>query len=310
MKEEKSKLMKYGAIFAVVIMVGVIGSALAIGILDNVGGGGNSTTTHPFADIPGAHSNFTFKNAKDAVSYVPEGVLAINILRVYENDTVDQAIQRSFPGASTTRILTASYQIGGLEYVVLDSTENVSINVNGSRPHYEYYEGYNILFISPHQRVVAGNPIIIASFFNYLADNTLAKRAIDVLEGRASGATNLNDILAHADDVENYDEIIVYIANAGSNYTSYYQRSSQFLNMSSFQMNFQLESIILRPTAEMKRDVYALAENASAGVEFTVTEEGDVMKTYVDSSNYNAFMADTNALYRLISNHTNQSSSA
>ncbi|WNY24452.1 hypothetical protein MmiHf6_17890 [Methanimicrococcus hongohii] len=309
MQEEKSKWVKYGAIFAILIMVG---SGVFVGLMywDGLTGDENATIEYPFADVPGTHANFTFKNAKDAAQYVPEDVLSINILKVYDNDTIDQTLQTSFPGAEPARLLTASYLTGGLEYVVLESEENVSIVLNGSKPQYEDYEDYNIIFISPYQRVIAGNPLIIASFYNYVADNSLAKKAVDVLAGKSAGSTTLNDILEYADDTETYDEIIVYKANNGSNYEKYYQRSSQYVNMTTFQLAFQLESIILNPNDEMKQAVYDLAENASEGIEFTITEEDNVMKTYVDGADYTSFMTDTNALYKLISDHTKQSTTA
>lgn len=309
MQEEKSKWMKFGAIFAIVIMVG---SAVFVGLLygwDSLTGDDNSTTEYPFTDVPGTHTNFTFKNAKDAANHVPEEVLGINILKIYDNDSIDQKLRENFPGADGSKVMTASYQTGILEYYPIENESNTSMVINGSKPQYENYESYNIIFVSPYQRVVVGSPIIIASFFNYTSDNSLAKKALDVIEGKASGSTNLNDILAYADDTENYDEIIVYKANAGSDYDKYYQRASQYLNGTTFQLSFQMESIILKPTDEMKQDVRDLAANATEGVEFTITEEGDVMKTYVDGSNYTSFMADTNALYKLVSNHTKQANS-
>ncbi len=309
MQEEKNKWMKFGAIFAIVIMVG---SAVFVGLLygwDSLTGNDNTTTEYPFTDVPGTHTNFTFKNAKDVAGYIPEDVLSINILKIYSNDTVDQGLKEAFPGAESGKRMVASYQTGMLAYYPVENESNVSIVINGSKPQYENYEGYNIIFTHAAQRVVAGNPIIIASFFNYASDNTLAKKAVDVLEGKASGSTNLNNILAYADDTENYDEIIVYKANNGSDYDKYYQRASQYVNTTTFQLSFQMESIVLKPTDEMKQDIRDLAANATEGVEFTVTEDGDIMKTYVDGSNYTSFMKDTTALYQLISKHTQQANS-
>lgn len=308
MQEEKNKWIKFGAIFAILIMVG---SAVFVGILygwDSLTGDDNTTTEYPFTDIPGTHANFTFKNVKDGAAYVPEDVLSINILKIYSNDSIDQKLQENFPGAESSKVMTASYQTGMLEYYLVENESNTSIVINGSKPQLDEYEGYNIIFISPYQRVIAGSPIVIASFFNY-TENTLAKKAVDVFEGKASGSTNLNDILGYAEDTENYDEIIVYKANNGSNYDKYYQRSSQYVNTTTFTLAFQLESIILNPNDAMKQDVRNLAANATEGVEFTITEEGNVMKTYVDGSDYTTFMKDTNALYQLISTHTKQANS-
>lgn len=304
MKEEKSKWVKYGAIFAILIMVG---SGVFVGILygfDSLTGDENKTTEYPFTDVPGNHSNFTFKNAKDAASYVPAGVLSINILKIYDNDTVDKGLKASFPGADSDKRMVASYPAGMLAYYPIENESNTSVIINGSKPQYEEYEGYNIIFTHAAQRVVVGSPIVIASFFNYAADNTLAKKAVDVLAGKSSGSTDLNDILSYADDVSNYDEIIVYKANAGSDYDKYYQRASQNVNTTTDQLEFQMESIVLKPNDAMKEDIRNLAENATESNKFTITEDGDVFKTYVDGSDYKDFMKDTNALYQLISNHT------
>ncbi|MDL2261779.1 hypothetical protein LJC08_06090 [Methanimicrococcus sp. OttesenSCG-928-J09] len=307
MQEEKNKWVKYGAIFAILIMVG---SAVFVGILygwESLTGDDNEPTEYPFTDVPGNHTNFTFKNAKDAANYVPAGVLSINILKIYDNDTVDQGLTEAFPGAESDKRMVASYPTGMLAYYPIENESNVSIVINGSKPQYENYEGYNIIFTHAAQRVVVGSPIIIASFFNYAADNTLAKKALDVLAGKSSGSTDLNDILSYADDVSNYDEIIVYKANAGSDYDKYYQRASQNVNMTTFQLEFQMESIVLKGSSAMKQDIRDLAENASEGIEFVITEEGDVFKTYVNGADYTSFMKDTNALYQLVSKHTQQS---
>lgn len=307
MKEEKNNWIKIGAIFAIVIM---LGSVFFIAFDSIFGDWGNETTGYPFADVPGAHVNFTFNNAKDAAALVPEGVLSLNIVRVFPNDTIDQGIKQAFPGAQAQRRMVASYPAGYLEYYPIENESNASILINGTAPTYETYQNYNVIFINPIQRVIVGNPIILASFFNATADSTLAQKAIDVLTGTTSGSTTLNDILQYADNVSNYDQIIVYQANPGSDYGKYYQRVSQGVNTSTGQLIFQVESIVLQPNDAMKADIYTLAENANESVEYTVLEEGNVLKLYLDGSNLTSFRAESDALYQLVSNHTQQASNS
>lgn len=312
-EDKKSKWMKFGALFAILIMVG---SAVFVGILYGLdgltGGNDNTETAYPFTDVTGNHVNFTFKNAKDAAAYIPAGVLSISIHRIYDNSTIDQGLQEAFPGADGEYRMTASYETGALSYFLIneESMNNTSIMINGSKPQYENYGGYDIIFMNAAQRVVVGNPLFIATFYNYTSDNSLARKAIDVLNGNTSGSSNLNDILVYADDVSLYDEIIVYEANSGSNYTKYYQRSSSYAIGMDFQLVFELESIIMNPTDEMKADVYALAANATEGIEFTITEEDNVLITDVVGHEYEPFMEDTTELYNLISNHTRQGTTA
>ena len=317
MKDEKSKWVKYGAVFTVIIMVGAIfglmlGAAGEIfrgdgGWRDSLFGTGNRPVVLSFDDVPGTHVDFTFRNAIDAVQHIPDGVLAVHIWTVNDAATA-QEIQSTFPGSNASKIMRATYPTGMLEYIALESSDNVSIALGRNRPHFEYYLGYSLLVISPNQRVVVGNPPLIVSMFNPAVDNSLPLRAIDVLFGRTAGSTNLNEILAFADDVENFNSITVFRALDGSDYEMFYQRFSTELNMTTLRASFHLETIILRPTPEMRQEVFALAENAGEGVEFTVTEIGDALRIYIESSNATNFIRDRDALYSLVESHTNQSS--
>ena len=304
MQEQKSKWVKFGAIFAILIMVG---SAVLVGLLLTDSGSSDKTTEFPLSDVSGAKANFTFKNAIDGSKYLPEGVVSISILKIYEGDTIDRGMKAAFPGAEADKIMMASYMTGRVDYYSLIDESNVSFVINSSKPQTEMYENHSIIFANPSQRVIAGNPLILASFYNYAVDNSLAKRAVDVLSGKASGSTDLNDILAYADNTEVFDEIIVYKANSGSSYDKYYERSSQFINMTTFQLAFQVESIVLQPSAEMKADIYALSENATGDNKITIIEEGNALKTYIDSSDVTEFMQDREALYKIVSDHTRQS---
>lgn len=309
-QEEKNKWVKYGALFAIAIMVG---SAVLVGILgswDKITGDKDGLTEHSFSDISGKHMNFTFKNAKDAAKILPENILAINIVKIYADDSYYQSIQSSFPGANISKMLSASYADGGLELFVIEDESNAGIVLNTSKPQIETYENYSLIFINPYQKVVVGNPILISTVYDYTAGNTLAKKTIDVLSGKSEGSTGLNDILAYADDVSNYDEIVVFKANTGSSYEKYYQRSSQSVNMTSFQIDLQFESILLNPSDEMKQDLSDLSQNASDGIQFTITEESNIMKIYVEGADYTGFLNDTNALYKIVSNHTKQAATA
>jgi hypothetical protein len=304
MQEKKNKWVKFGAVFAIVIMVV---SAVLVGLIGF--GGEEKDTELSLSDIPGTQANFTFKNAIDGSTHVPEGVLSISILKVYADDAVDKSLKDAFPGAEADKIMMVSYPAGRVDYYSLTEESNASITLIG-KPQYNKHEGYNILFLSSIQRAIAGNPLILASFYDYTVDNSLAKKAVDVLAGKSPGSADLKDILAHADDVDNYDEIIVYKANAGSSYDKYYERSSQFFDMSTLQLTFQTESIVLKPDADMKAEIRAFAGNATGDNKITVTEEGDVLKIYIDSTNAENFLKDRNVLYNLISDNTAQGSNS
>ena len=302
MQEEKSKWVKYGSIFAIVIMVV---SAVLVGLI-GFGGGNDNETELLLSDIPGAQANFTFKNAKDGSTHVPEGALSINILKIYPDDATDKGLKQMLPGVDADKVMIAFYPSGAVEYYSLTENNNASITLVG-KPQYDKHENHNILFISPAQRVIAGNPLILASFYNYVADNTLAKKVVDVLAGKSSGSTDFKDILAYADDTEIYDEIIVYKANTGSAYEKYYERSSSFINMTTFELGFELESIVLKPDAGMKAQLKSLSENATGSNKISITEDDNVLKTYIDSVDLEDFFTDREALYKIISDNTAQS---
>jgi len=298
MTEEKSKWVKYGAIFAIIIMLG--SGVLAVSMLLDDSA---EPTEYPLKNIKGQQTDFTFKNAKDGVKYLPAGVLSVNILKIYPDDEISESLSHSFPGIVTDKVMLGSYKEGMIEYYSVKENNNGSIVVQG-KPTYDKYGGYDMIRVSPAQRAIIGDPLIIASFFNYSKDSTLGKRVIDVLNGDASGATDLNDILAYADDVDNFDEIIAYKANAGSDYDKYYQRSSQ-----SGTGILQMEAIILSPDDSVKESVSAFSNNASESVTVAVMENGPALKIYITSSDYIGFLTKTNELYKLISTHTVQSNS-
>ena len=293
MTEEKSKWVKYGAIFAIIIMVG---SAVLVG-LSLYGNDSTDPVEYPLKDIAGTHANVTFKNAKDGVKYLPAGVLSVDIIKVYPNDEISASLNKSFTGITADKVMVGSYKEGIVEYYSVENN-NGTMTIAG-KPNYEQYSGFNLIRTNVAQRVIVGNPIIIASFFNYTIDSTLGKKVVDVLTGTAAGSTDLNDILAYANDTANFDEIRVYKANAGSDYDKYYQCASQ-----SGAGMIQLEAIFLSPNEEVKESVTAFANNAAESVTVAVTEDGPALKIYITTSDYIGYLTETNNLYNLISNHT------
>jgi len=299
MQEQKSKWVKFGAIFAILIMVGSV--FFIFGSVDwgNLIGGSNKTTEFPLSDVSGTKANFTFKNAIDGSKYLPEGALNITIQTISPNDVFDQELQTIFPGIEADRHMRVMYSSGYVDYFSLSNGSNASIILNESRPQYDSHEGYNIIFKNPSQRVVAGNPIILASFFNYAIDNSLARKVVDVLSGKSSGSTDFDDILSYADNTEIYNGITMFKASEESNYSKYYQRSSHYENGT-----FQLETIILNPEMSMKEDIEAFSDNGVESVTVSITENGPAMKIYITGTDYIPFATKANELYNLASNHS------
>jgi hypothetical protein len=141
MQEQKSKWVKFGAIFAILIMVG---SAVLVGLL-LTDSGSNKTTEFLLSDTPGTQANFTFKNAIDGSKYLPEGVLGITIRTIYSNDTVDQGLKQDFPGIEADKLMTASYSAGRIDYFSLRNESNASVTING-KPQYDVYESLSMMF--------------------------------------------------------------------------------------------------------------------------------------------------------------------
>ena len=300
MTEEKNKWVKYGSIFAIVIM---LVSAVLVGLM-YLGDDSTDFAEYPLKNIKGTHTDFTFKNAKDGVKYLPEGVLGISILKVYPGDNISESLNASFPGVVFDKVMVGSYAEGMVEYYSVEENNNGSIVLQG-KPKYDEYNGYNIVITNPAQRAIVGDPIIIASFYNYVTDNKLGRKVVDVIAGKASGATNLNDILSYADDTDVFDEIIVFKANNGSDYDKYYQRSSQ-----SGTGILQMEAIFLSPNEDVKESVRAFEKNASESVTVAVTENGPALKINITTSDYIGYLTEMQKLNKLVSDHTVQSSSA
>ena len=296
-KEPANIWVKYGAMFCIIIMVGAAMVGIGYFIVDYVQ---SKTTDYPFSKVGGIHSDFTFTNIIDGAKYVPEDALSIHIVVVKEDDVLSEGIQEFFPGAQATKTMTVSYASGGLEYYSLNSEENVSMIISGSKPKYENYSGYHLISSSPAHRAVVGKTPIIATFFNPSINSTLGKKAIDVLVGDAPGSSDFDEILAYADNVSNFEESIVYTANSGSNYSQYYQRSSLLNNNSSF----QFEAIFSNPTDQMKEEIQELADNTQNDVTYTISQDNNMIKIYIESSEYYPFLIETWNFNYFIGDHT------
>jgi hypothetical protein len=296
MTEEKSKWVKYGSIFAIIIM---LVSAVLVGLMYFSNDDGPAE--YFLKDFAGTHTNFTFKNAKDGVNYLPEGVLRVDIIKVYPESETAVNLEQSFPGVTFDKVMIGSYDSGGVEYYSAKDISNGKIALPET-PRYENYSGYSMIIISPAQRIIAGNPIAIATYFNYSVDNTLGRKMIDVLNKKSTGSTDFNDILSYADDTEVYDQIS--FSKVNGNFSKSYQRSSYYENGT-----IQLESIIYNPQQAMKDDIEIFAVNSAENVTVSVTENGPAMKIYVTSPDYISFAMKANELYGLIASHTVQENS-
>ncbi|MDR2943874.1 MAG: hypothetical protein LBU81_02105 [Methanosarcinales archaeon] len=300
--EKKSNWVKYGAVFAILIMVS---SAVLVGLFTLWDGSGSNTTTttYPFADVSGTHANFTFSNIKDGVQYLPEG--AVTVSSFTTNSTMNESLNKSFPGLESSRVLVASYSTGILEYYTAENENNAGIMIPGDKPVYDQYEGYNFISPGPSQRVLVGNPIVVATLSDYSDASNLAKKAVNVFTGLSQGSRNFDSILAYADDVSDYEQMTVSGASNGSSYSMLYQRSSAFSNST-----IQLETVVYGPSAAMRSDIKEMAAKNVSDVTYSVTEDDSMIKLYIDSTAPTSYMTEANNLYGIISRYTNASSAA
>lgn len=285
-REEKSIWVKFGSIFAIIIMVG----SATIGVMMLTGWGSDKTKAYPFSDVPGTHVNFTFTNIKDGVKYLPDGASQISCFTT--NASINASMSASFPGFEASKVLVAYYPTGALEYYQIKTERNVSIMINGSKPTYENYDNYNIIRISPVQRVIVGSPIIIASLSNYANDSNLARRAVDVLTGFSGGSKDFDPILAYADNVSDFTEMVVS-KSTGSGYSMLYQRSGVLANGT-----IQLETIVYGPSSKVRTDLNEMAAGDSAT--FRVSEDGSMIKLYIESNDQVSYALAANNLYAVI----------
>ncbi|WNY26805.1 hypothetical protein [Methanolapillus ohkumae] len=300
--EDKSKIMKFGAIFFVVLMIGSL-FAVSISYLLNNDSDSNTTNTTtnnttaiqvPISDMPGKEISFTYTNLKDGVKHLPEGTLSAQVSKIYPTDRVSQM----FPGANVSQVLIGSYPAGILEYYTVGN-ESGSVNISGNAtrgPQYDKYNNYSLLIASTApQYIVPGNPLLLASY-----NVDLAHRALDVADGGNKVSTNFDYILSKTDDVSTFEEMIVFRSNNGSDYEQYYQRSSSFSNGT-----YQMEGVLLNATSGLKQDLTNQSLNASKnGVSYKISDNGDIFKYYMESTNGVSFVSESSALKKTIEKHT------
>jgi hypothetical protein len=139
------------------------------------------------------------------------------------------------------------------------------------------------------------------------SNTTLGKRAIDVLTKTSSGSSDFDEIFAHADDVPDFEELRVLTANPGSNYSQYYYRASLLLNLSSSTLwDFQFEVVLNQPSDQMKADIQAMADKSPQEVDYKISQDGNILKLYIESQGYDAFMTETRNFQTFISDNTVQ----
>ena len=291
-KEKKSNWIKFGSIFAILIMVG--SATVGVVMLTGLGGDSNKAKAYPFSDIPGKHTNFTFTNIKDGAKYLPEGVAQISCIAT--NTTINTSLNSAFPGADSSVVMVAYYPTGRLEYYQTKTEDNVSIMTNG-KPTTEDYEGYSIIYAGPAQRIMVGSPIIIASLSNYANDSSLARRAVDVFTGLSEGSKDFAPILAYVDNVSNFEEMTVSKASASAGYSMLYQRSSAFSSGT-----FQMETVVYGPNDDMRADIKEMA--AEDSTTFTVSEDESMIKLYIETTDQLEYMMAANGLYGILNQYS------
>ncbi|MDV0447468.1 hypothetical protein MsAg5_13630 [Methanosarcinaceae archaeon Ag5] len=304
--EGKSKIMKFGAVLFIVLMIGSLFVASVALLVNNNPDNPNATNetnnslyTVPMSEMPGKDINFTYTNLKDGVKHLPSGTVSAQIVNIYPTDNISTQV---FPGTTISKVLIGSYPTGILEYyTVSDNNGNVTVYGNKSiGPQYDKYNNYSMLIVNPTpQYLVDGNPVLLS-----YPTTDLTKRALDVNDGGTNVSTNFDYILSKTDDVSNFEDMIVFRANDGSNYSQYYQRTSILSNET-----YQLESVFINASAGVKQSITDRSVNGSSnGVTYKISEDGDTFKFYIESTNGVSFVSEVNALKEIINNNTKSSS--
>ena len=286
MKKKQNNWMKYGAIFAILIM---IGSAIIVGLIADTGG----EKAYPLNDVTGTKTNFTLNAVKDGIKYVPEGVLAITAVPASEE--MKTSVGELFPGATPSKLMTAIYNEGLVEFYGLQSTDNVSVMIEGNKPKYNKFGDYNVIS-TVTQGVFAGNPMIRVVFEG--ADKSLVEKVANVLSGTSTGAKDFDTILNLADDVSDYESILVSKTKEGAQFAMLYQRESVFENGTS-----QLETIIYGPSAEFRTELKEFSEREIPNITFTATEDELMFKLYINGTDSLAYQVIETGLHNLIEEH-------
>jgi len=286
-QEKKSNWVRFGAIFAILIMLG--SATLGVVMLTDLFGS-NKAKPYPFSDISGKHADFNFTNIKDGAKYLPEGVSRISCYST--NATINASLNSSFPGAEPSAVMVAYYPTGMLEYYQTKTEENVSIMTNG-KPSTEDYEGYSIIYVGPAQRIIVGSPIIIASLANYANDSGLARRAVDVFTGLSTGSKDFEPILAYVDDVSDFEEMTVFRSNTGKGYDMLYQRSSSYSNGT-----YQMETVIYGINDDMRAEIKEMIAEEEA---ISIAIENELaIKLYIETTDRLVYMMAANDLYGIL----------
>ncbi|WNY25012.1 hypothetical protein [Methanolapillus millepedarum] len=292
--EGKSKIMKFGAVLFIILMIGSLFVASVALLVNNnpdnpnatnvTNVSSNTTVTVPMSEIPGKDVNFTYSNLKDGVKHLPSGASQVAILNEGNLNS------SSLPGANVTKMMVAYYPLGIVSYYSMESKENVSIVVlgnNSSGYQYDVYNNYTMIIAnSVPQIVTPGNPILLTSY-----NVDLAERALDAVDGK-NISTEYDFLLSNADNVTDFEFAAALKAPEGSGYEQSYQRTSNFSNGT-----YQLELMFLNANSSLKQDVNNRALNGSAnGVTYKVNDNNSVFKIYVESSNKVSFESEMNNL--------------
>ena len=287
MKKKQNNWRKYGSIFAIVIILGsfIIYASLVV----DTGG----EKAYPLNDVTGTKTNFTLNAVKDGIKYVPEGVLAITV--VPADDKMNTSVGELFPGATPSKLMTAIYNEGLVEFYGLQSTDNVSVMIEGKKPKYEKIGDYNVIS-TVTQGIFAGNPMIRVVFEG--TDKSLVGKVANVLSGTSTGAKDFDAILNLADNVSDFEEIMVSKTKEGAQFSMIYQRESVFENGTS-----QLETIIYGPSAEFRTELKEFSEKEITNITFTATEDELMFKLYINGTDALAYQVIETSLHKLIDEH-------
>ena len=253
----------------------------------------DSKNQYSFKNVEGNHLNFSYSNIKEGIQYIPEGAFCVNIIKIKENGTIHNYLEEIQPGINATEIMVGHFETGAVEYYVIDNEHNATIMIDGNKPEYEGYNGYNYIVNKKlsFQRLLTGNPFLILTAYDGTIEG-LGKDVIDVISSDKKGTKDFDNILIYADDVSDYENLYVYMVDETQ---KYYHRSSSFENGS-----FQFEVIVLNPNTNIRDNLIQMTQNKTETISYNVTETGNIMKIYINGENESLYLEKTQELYNIV----------
>lgn len=293
---DREKVMAFGAIFAIAIM---IGSAVLMGLPALLTGDvGNSGGNYKEVNIKLSDykdgTNISINSIKDGLKYIPDGTYKVHYTKqvplagqqLYNNTSqLDSILRADVYTSIADKDGKPQIMVHPLEFHQFEDYNNVSVDaVMTGSGRFPIYNNHTLIAkgnVSDPANMsyqVAGNPSIVGSYY-------MTVTALDIIDGKRLPTSSFNTIANHIDDTVDYE--YEYLIMGVNDFKTYYE--SVFKDSENRHVRTWLFED-LTDDAKERVKVEVNAENEYEGLVKTYTEIDDkVTKIEVKSQKYSDF---------------------